>query len=33
VRSTSHGCVHLSAATARTFFGELRPGDVVQVVR
>ena len=33
VRSTSHGCIHLSAATARTFFGELRPGDVVQVVR
>jgi hypothetical protein len=33
VRVTSHGCVHLSAATARTFFQELRPGDVVQVVR
>lgn len=33
VRVTSHGCIHLSAATARTFFGELRPGDVVQVVR
>jgi L,D-transpeptidase catalytic domain len=33
VRSTSHGCVHLPAAAARTFFAELHPGDVVQVVR
>ena len=32
VRVTSHGCVHLSAATARTFFAELDSGDVVQVV-
>jgi hypothetical protein len=33
VRVTSHGCVHLPAAAARTFFAELRRGDVVQVVR
>jgi L,D-transpeptidase catalytic domain len=33
VRVTSHGCIHLPAAAARTFFGTLRPGDVVQVVR
>jgi hypothetical protein len=32
VRVTSHGCVHLSPATARTFFAELDSGDVVQVV-
>jgi hypothetical protein len=32
VRVTSHGCVHLPAAAARTFFGELNHGDVVQVV-
>jgi lipoprotein-anchoring transpeptidase ErfK/SrfK len=32
VRVTSHGCVHLTAAAARTFFGKLGPGDVVQVV-
>jgi hypothetical protein len=32
VRVTSHGCVHLPASAARTFFGELNHGDVVQVV-
>ena len=32
VRLKSHGCVHLTASAARTFFGELRPGDRVQVV-
>lgn len=33
VRVTSHGCVHLPQAAARTFFANLRPGDRVQVVR
>lgn len=33
VRVLSHGCVHLPAAAARTFFAELKRGDVVQVVR
>jgi hypothetical protein len=33
VQVTSHGCVHLSATAARTFFANLRPGDLVQVVR
>ena len=32
VRVKSHGCVHLTASAARTFFGELSPGDRVQVV-
>jgi hypothetical protein len=32
VRIPSHGCIHLPAAAARTFFGNLRPGDLVQVV-
>jgi len=32
VRVTSHGCVHLTAASARTFFDGLGAGDVVQVV-
>lgn len=32
VRQKSHGCIHLTAAAARTFFAELRPGDRVQVV-
>ncbi len=27
----SHGCIHLSAAAARTFFASLAPGNVVQV--
>jgi hypothetical protein len=31
-RVLSHGCVHLTAAAARTFFGQLKHGDVVQVV-
>ncbi|WP_043723780.1 L,D-transpeptidase [Kutzneria sp. 744] len=29
----SHGCVHLSATAAATFYRSLTPGDVVQVVR
>jgi lipoprotein-anchoring transpeptidase ErfK/SrfK len=33
VRTTSHGCIHLPARAARTFFANLAPGDVVQVVR
>jgi hypothetical protein len=33
LRSQSGGCVRLSHAAARTFFGELNRGDVVQVVR
>ena len=33
VRVTSHGCIHLTASAARTFFANLRPGDLVQVVR
>jgi hypothetical protein len=33
VRVTSHGCIHLSATAARTFFANLRRGDLVQVVR
>ncbi|HEY0640772.1 MAG TPA: L,D-transpeptidase family protein [Pseudonocardiaceae bacterium] len=28
----SHGCIHLSAGAASTFFGSLSVGDVVQVV-
>ena len=31
-RVLSHGCVHLTAAAAKTFFGQLQHGDVVQVV-
>ena len=31
-RVLSHGCVHLTAAVARTFFDQLQHGDVVQVV-
>jgi L,D-transpeptidase catalytic domain len=33
VRMTSHGCIHLPATAARTFFANLRRGDLVQVVR
>ena len=33
VRVTSHGCVHLPGSAARMFFANLRPGDLVQVVR
>jgi lipoprotein-anchoring transpeptidase ErfK/SrfK len=29
----SHGCVRLSRDAARAFYANLRPGDVVQVVR
>jgi L,D-transpeptidase catalytic domain len=32
LREKSHGCVHLSSTAARTFFGALNRGDVVQVV-
>jgi lipoprotein-anchoring transpeptidase ErfK/SrfK len=32
VRQKSHGCIHLTAATARKFFADLAPGDRVQVV-
>jgi lipoprotein-anchoring transpeptidase ErfK/SrfK len=32
VRVPSHGCIHLPAAAARTFFAKLHPGDLVQVV-
>lgn len=32
VRLRSHGCVHLTASAARTFFSALSPGDRVQVV-
>lgn len=28
----SHGCIHLSNAAARTYFNNLQPGDVVEVV-
>ncbi|GLW93184.1 L,D-transpeptidase [Actinokineospora globicatena] len=28
----SHGCIHLSRDAARTFFDNLAPGDVVEVV-
>jgi hypothetical protein len=31
-RVLSHGCVHLTAGAARTFFDRLQHGDVVQVV-
>jgi lipoprotein-anchoring transpeptidase ErfK/SrfK len=33
LRQQSHGCIHLSRTAARTFFGALGRGDVVQVVR
>jgi lipoprotein-anchoring transpeptidase ErfK/SrfK len=33
LRRQSHGCVRLSRDAARTFFGSLSRGDVVQVVR
>ncbi|MFC5993908.1 L,D-transpeptidase [Pseudonocardia hispaniensis] len=29
----SHGCIHLTRSAAQAFFGSLRPGDLVQVVR
>ena len=31
--TSSHGCVHLTAAAARRFFAALKPGDEVQVLR
>jgi lipoprotein-anchoring transpeptidase ErfK/SrfK len=33
LQQKSHGCVHLSKSAAQKFYGNLRPGDVVQVVR
>ncbi|MGQ0575282.1 MAG: L,D-transpeptidase [Pseudonocardia sp.] len=33
LRGGSHGCVRLSKAASQVFFGALRYGDVVQVVR
>jgi lipoprotein-anchoring transpeptidase ErfK/SrfK len=33
LRETSHGCIRLSRAAAKTFFNSLVRGDVVQVVR
>jgi len=33
LKAKSHGCVHLSQAAALQFFGTLRVGDAVQVVR
>lgn len=33
LREKSHGCIHLSRKAAKTFFGSLRKGDVVQVAR
>jgi lipoprotein-anchoring transpeptidase ErfK/SrfK len=33
LRQTSHGCIHLSRDAAKSFFGSLGRGDVVQVVR
>lgn len=33
LQQKSHGCVHLSKSAAQKFYGGLRPGDVVQVVR
>jgi hypothetical protein len=32
VQVPSHGCIHLPAAAARAFFGNLTPGDLVQVI-
>jgi len=28
----SHGCVHLSSKAAKTFFYDLQPSDIIQVV-
>ncbi len=28
----SHGCIHLSNAAAQTYYADLQPGDVVEVV-
>ncbi len=33
LKQLSHGCIHLSGKAARTFFGSLGRGEVVQVVR
>lgn len=32
LRRQSHGCIHLSNEAARTYFAELSPGDVVEIV-
>lgn len=32
LNTQSHGCIRLSQEAARTFFADLQPGDVVQVV-
>ncbi|MGI5125807.1 L,D-transpeptidase [Pseudonocardia sp. CA-107938] len=32
LRVPSHGCIHLSPAAARQYFGTLQRGDIVQVV-
>jgi L,D-transpeptidase catalytic domain len=33
LQQLSHGCVHLSKTAAQKFYSNLKPGDVVQVVR
>lgn len=33
LKQLSHGCIHLAGKAARTFFGSLDRGEVVQVVR
>ncbi len=33
LKQLSHGCVHLSGKAAKTFFGALTRGELVQVVR
>lgn len=32
LQEQSHGCIHLSSGAAKTFFYDLQPSDVVQVV-
>ncbi|MGH4023528.1 MAG: L,D-transpeptidase [Pseudonocardiaceae bacterium] len=32
LNAQSHGCIHLSHKAAKTFFANLHPGDIVQVV-
>lgn len=32
LHAQSHGCIHLSHTAAKTFYADLHPGDVVQVV-
>jgi lipoprotein-anchoring transpeptidase ErfK/SrfK len=33
LKALSHGCIHLSGKAAKTFFGSLGRGEIVQVVR